>query len=112
MRLSRFTNNGVLGTRRGNVGVVAGLGTLIIGSDHSISSVGSCFRTGVDLNLRRTRWKGILRVVFRVCEDVCILATCLKRVRMLILVPTWPRRSGILSITRDIVGHVLVFDVR
>jgi hypothetical protein len=60
MRLSFHTNNGVLGIRRGNVGVVAVFGTLIAGSDWSIASVGPCFRMGVDLNLRRTRWKGIV----------------------------------------------------
>jgi hypothetical protein len=112
MRLSFLTNNGVLGIRRGNVGVVAVFGTLIAGSDWSIASVGPCFRTGIDLNLRRTRWKGIAGWCFKVCEVVCILATCRQRVRTLILVPTWLRRSGILSITRDIDVHVLVFDVR
>ena len=67
MRLSRFKNNGVLGTRRGNVGVLAGFGMLIIGSNCSVSSVGSCFRTGVDLicegHVGRAFWGGVLEFV-------------------------------------------------
>jgi len=47
---------GVLGTRQGNVGVLAGFRGSII----KIRIDGDILRVGVDLNFRITCWKGIV----------------------------------------------------